>query len=88
VDSSAVIAFPPDHAADPVEIGSGALAEIDAAIALVTSHVARRVRLTAWPFIDQVAATGLARARAAGVGFTVERADRAGVVTVTVGPLE
>jgi uncharacterized protein (DUF697 family) len=65
-----------------------ALVEIDAAIALVVGRAARRVRLVAVPFIEAVAGTGLARARAAGVCFAFERGDRAGVATVTVGPLE
>ena len=79
--------LPPD--ADPsvaAEAGAAALAEIDAAIALVLSAVARRVRLTALPFVEPVAATGLARARAAGVAFAFERGERAGVATVTIGP--
>jgi hypothetical protein len=88
VDGTAVIAFPSDSAREPEAVGSGALAEIDAAIALVADRVARRVRLTAWPFVEQVAAIGLARARAAGMAFAVERGERAGIVTVTVGPLE
>ena len=89
MDSSAVITFPSEHASgdDPAELGSTALAEIDAAIALVVGHAARRVRLTGWPFVELVAAAGLARAQAAGVAFAVERADRAGVVTVSVGPM-
>ncbi len=79
--------LPPDD--DPVvafDAGAAALAEIDAAIALVLSAAARRVRLTALPFVEPIAAIGLARARAAGVGFTFERGERIGVSTVTIGP--
>lgn len=89
MESRAVIAFPSDgDIAEPVDVGTSALAEIDAAIALVAGRAARRVRLTAWPFLELVAATGLAHARAAGVAFSFERAERVGVATVTVGPLE
>jgi hypothetical protein len=63
------------------------LLEIDAAIALVASGNARRVRLTALPFVESMAATGLARARAVGVAFAFERTEGVGVATVTVGPL-
>jgi hypothetical protein len=65
-----------------------ALAEIDAAIALVAQRTARRVRLVAVPFIESVAAVGLARARAAGVRYSFERGEGALGATVTVGPLE
>lgn len=67
---------------------ASALVEIDAAIALVAGHAAGRVRLVAIPFIESVAAVGLARARAAGVRFAFERGERAGSALVTVGPLE
>jgi hypothetical protein len=92
MDSARVIAFP-RPGLDPAEaaadgIGTIALAEIDAAIALVAGHVARRVRLTALPFVETVAAIGLAHATAAGLGFRFERADRVGVATVTVESLD
>jgi hypothetical protein len=88
MDSPAVIAFPrpdtdPDDAAD---VASIALAEIDAAIALVAGRAARRVRLVAIPFIDTVAGVGLARATAAGLAFGYEPTDRIGIATVTIGP--
>jgi hypothetical protein len=74
---------------DVASVGAAsALVEIDAAIALVVGSAAHRVRLVAVPFIESVAAVGLARARAAGVRFEFERGDRAGNATVTVGPLE
>jgi hypothetical protein len=94
MDASAVIAFPRSLDGAITELGSDddagsrAILEIDAAIALVASRIARRVRLIALPFVADVAATGLAHARAAGMAFAFERADRVGVVTVTVGPLE
>ena len=90
MDSSTVIAFPRLDAgvATPDDVGAAALAEIDAAIALVAGRAARRVRLTAVPFVETVAAVGLAHARAAGLAFEFERPERAGVVTVTIGPLE
>ena len=67
---------------------AAALVEIDAAIAMVVGGAAGRIRLVAVPFIESVAAVGLARARAAGVRFAFERGERAGSSTVTIGPLE
>ena len=95
VDTAHVITFPRpgstpngDAATDVSDASIVALAEIDAAIELVALHVARRVRLTALPFAEAVGGIGLAHARAAGMAFTFERPERAGVVTVTIGPLE
>jgi hypothetical protein len=68
---------------DPLERD---LAEIDAAIGLVSRGLARRVRLVALARPDAVAATGLARAQAAGVGFTIDRGSSG--IAVTVGPLD
>ena len=48
----------PRRAEAAVEERDDALAEIDAAIALVAGHVARRVRLIALPFVVTVAAIG------------------------------
>ena len=60
------------------------LAEIDAAIAIVASGLASRVRLVSLGHADAVAATGLAHAQDASVDF---RLDRNGEATaVTVGP--
>jgi hypothetical protein len=60
------------------------LAEIDAAIAMVASGLASRVRLVSLGHADAVAATGLAHAQDASVDF---RLDRNGEATaVTVGP--
>ena len=84
---ASLYALPPDG--DPAvaaDAGATAIAEIDAAIALVVSGTARRVRLTALPFVEAVAPVGLARARAAAVGFAFERSERVGVATVTIGP--
>jgi hypothetical protein len=92
VDNPSLIVFPRDRSADddlsPDAAGSAALAEIDAAIALVLGGAARRVRLTALPFVETIAAIGLAHATAAGLTFGFDRAERAGVITVTVGPIE
>lgn len=90
MDSPTVIAFPRAGVPfdSPDDAGAGALAEIDAAIALVAGRAARRVRLTALPFVERAAAEGLAHARAAGMAFLYERPDREGVVTVTIGPLD
>jgi len=84
-----VIAFPrPGADRTPQDdAGAAALAEIDAAIALVAGHAARRVRLTAVPFVERAAAEGLAHANAAGLEFRLERPERQGVATVTIGPL-
>jgi hypothetical protein len=90
VDSPTVIAFPrPGVDRSPRDdAGAAALSEIDAAIALVAARAARRVRLTAVPFIELAAGEGLAHARAAGMGFRFERPEREGVATVTIGPLD
>ena len=81
------IPFPRDPEST-TDADEAALLEIDAAIAMVAGRHARRVRLTALPFVDHVAGIGAAHARAAGVAFRLEGAERAGVVTVTVGPRE
>ena len=58
------------------------LAEIDAAIALVVSGRASRVRLVSLREPDVIAATGLAHAQDAGVGFRLDRKGEASAVTV------
>jgi hypothetical protein len=60
------------------------LAEVGAAIALVGRGLATRVRLVGLTAPDLIAATALARAQAAGVGFRVERT--AASTTLTIGP--
>lgn len=88
MEPSPVLAFPGSDAdGDAATVADRALTEIDVAIALVASRVARRVRLTALPFVETVAAIGLAHARAAGMAFTFEHSERIGVATVTVGPV-
>ena len=89
MDSASVIAFPRAASDDDEQtVGAAALREIDAAIALIVGGAARRVRLAGVPFVDVVAGTGLAHARAAGLGFRLERAEREGVATVTIGPAD
>ena len=92
VDRSRLIAFPRPGLAgsDAIvdDVGDDALAEIDVAIAMVAAGAARRVRLTALPFVESVASVALAHARAAGIAFRLERPDRVGVRTVTIGPVD
>jgi hypothetical protein len=88
MEASPVVAFPRRAGDDDELVGAAALREIDAAIALILAGVARRVRLAGVPFADAVAGIGLAHARDAGLAFRLERADRVGVATVTVGPSE
>jgi hypothetical protein len=92
VDRSTLIAFPRPGLAgsDAIvdDVGDDALAEIDVAIAMVAAGAARRVRLTALPFVESVASVALAHARAAGIAFQLERPDRVGVRTVTIGPVD
>jgi hypothetical protein len=89
VANSTVIAFPGLGVDRPVDddAGAAALTEIDIAIAMVAAGAARRVRLTALPFVEEAAAEGLAHAGAAGIDFRFERPEREGVATVTIGPL-
>ena len=82
-----MIPFPAD-ADETTDADELAVVEIDAAIAMVAGHHADRVRLTALPFVGRVVGIGAAHAHAAGVAFRLERAERSGVLTVTVGPLE
>lgn len=84
---ASVIAFP-GAAGDEDAVGTAALREVDAAIALVTGGTARRVRLTGVRFPDVVAGTALAHARAAALGFRLEQAEGEGVATATIGPID
>jgi hypothetical protein len=59
------------------------LREVDAAIAMIASGAAIRVRLIGLRVPDEVAPVGLARAQAAGIGF---RVDRLGSTRLTFGP--
>lgn len=71
----------PRHRTDPIEID---LAHVEAAIALVLSGGAVRVRLVGLTDPRSLAPVALARAQAAGVGFSVERDPR--TWTLTIGP--
>ena len=88
MDSPTVIGFPrADGSFDDLDAAQTAtLAEIDAAIVMVTTGAARRVRLMGLPFVETVAAVGLAHATSAGTAFRYEPSDD-GVVTLTIGPL-
>jgi hypothetical protein len=85
VDSASIIPFQPDPD-EATDTDEATLLEIDAAIAMVVGRHAIRVRLTSLPFVDRIAGLGAAHAHAAGVQFRLERAERAGVRTLTVGP--
>jgi hypothetical protein len=75
------ITFQPDTAALDGSVAHD-LAEIDAAIALVARGTATRVCLVALHAPRTVAPIGLARAQAAGVDFSLDRAAMA----LTLGP--
>lgn len=81
MDPTAFLRFP-GASSDPFERD---LTEIDAAIELVTSGAAARVRLVALVRPDAIAAEGLARAQAANVRFALDRGTN-GVAAITVGP--
>ena len=66
---------------DPFELET---ADLDAAIELVRTGLADRVRLVGLSLADDLAAIGLARAQAADVDFSVDRHPHA--LTLTVGP--
>jgi hypothetical protein len=66
---------------DPLERD---LVEIDAAIGLVSHGRATRVRLVALARPEAASPTGLARAQAAGVRFSLDRG--AVGIAVTIGP--
>ena len=65
---------------EPVDLD---LAEVDAAIAMVASGAATRVRLTGLRQPDDVAGAALARAQAAHVAFELDRSE---LVVLTFGP--
>jgi hypothetical protein len=83
MDTSTLLPFP---GAVPRNDGT-ALAEIDAAVAMVALGLATRVRLVGIAHIEDVAAAGLACAQASGVGFALDR-SASGAVSVTLGPIE
>jgi len=73
--------------AAPDETIARDMVEIDAAIRLVATGVATRVRLVSLSRPESVAARGLARAQAAHIAFGLGR-DSLGAVSVTIGPVE
>ena len=78
-----ISSLPLTHATfDPIERD---LAEIDAAIGMVATGVATRVRLVGLAHPDKTAAIALARSQTAGIGFELERGPDGGV-SLTVGP--
>ena len=80
------IPFP--RASEPTdEEFDSALAEVDAAIALVLGGAAVRIRLIGFALADAVAGLAAAHAQLAGVRFQLEPAELAGAVAIIVGPL-
>ena len=64
-----------------------ALAEVDAAIALVRRGAAVRIRLIGFAMIDAISGIAAAHAQLAGVAFQIDRPIVAGVLAITVGPI-
>ena len=64
-----------------------ALAEVDAAIALVRGGAATRIRLIGFALADAIAGLAAAHAQLAGVRFQLETAELAGAVAIIVGPM-
>jgi hypothetical protein len=86
VEDIEAIPFP--RASEPSdEELENALAEVDAAIALVRGGAAVRVRMIGFAMLDAVAGMAAAHAQLAGVGFQIDRPDVAGVLAITVGPI-
>ena len=80
------IAFP--RAVEPTDEDlDRALAEVDAAIALVRGGAAVRIRLIGFALAEMVAGLAAAHAQLAGVRFQVDRAEVAGALAVIVGPI-
>jgi hypothetical protein len=80
------IPFP--RAAEPTdEELETALAEVDAAIALVGAGAAVRIRLIGFALADAIAGIAAAHAQLAGVAFQLDRADVVGSMAMIVGPL-
>lgn len=63
-----------------------ALAEVDAAITLVSRGAAVRVRLIGFALAEAVAGPAAARAQIAGVRFQIDRPDAAAATAIIVGP--
>jgi hypothetical protein len=72
----------PNASIDPI---AHDLTEVEAALTLVATGVATRVRLVGLWRPEGLAASALARAQEAGVGFSVDRGAN-GLVAVTFGP--
>jgi len=64
-----------------------ALAEVDAAIALVRRGAAIRIRLIGFALAETIAGLAAAHAQLAGVGFQVDRPEVAGAMAMIVGPI-
>jgi hypothetical protein len=64
-----------------------ALAEVDAAIALIRRGAAVRVRLVGFALAEAVAGLAAAHAQLAGVGFQIDRPDVAGTAAMIIGPI-
>jgi len=77
---------PTPHALDPDKV-EWSVAEIDAAIELVSSGLALSVRLCELPEIESAAAFGLSHAQAAGIPFRFVRHGD-GPPFIVVGPRE
>jgi hypothetical protein len=63
-----------------------ALAEVDAAIELVSRGAAVRIRLIGFALVDVVAGIAAAHAQLAGVEFQVSRLAPTGAAGIIVGP--
>jgi len=63
------------------------IAEIDAAISMVATGIAARVRLVGLAHPGMAAAVALARTQVAGIRFEIERSPD-GIASLTVGPAE
>lgn len=80
------IAFP--RALEPSEEDlDNALAEVDAAIALVRRGAAVRVRLIGFALAEAVAGLAAAHAQLAGVGFQIDRPNVGAALAIIVGPI-
>ena len=73
----------PETRPDPLDV---ALGEIEGAIELVVSGLARVVQLAGLEAAERAAALGLAQAQAAGVRFELQRSSSGGVVSLRIGP--
>jgi hypothetical protein len=64
-----------------------ALAEVDAAIALIKGGTVARIRLIGFALVDAVAGLAAAHAQLAGVGFQLDRPVGPGAIAIIIGPL-